>query len=109
MNIYKHIFRQSAVYSVSLLFTRFSSIFLLRIYTAHLSPRDYGVMELLDLTSYLLIMLVGLRLGDALTYSYFGATDEEHRRSAVSTAYIGAIFVGILIGTAAWFSAVPIS
>jgi O-antigen/teichoic acid export membrane protein len=109
MNVYRYIFRQSAVYSGGMALVKLSSVFLLRVYTSYLSPSDYGVMELLDLTSYVLIMLIGLRLGDALIYCYFQTDDEAGRRIAVSTAVFGAIVLGTAVAISAGTIARPIS
>ena len=69
-------------------------LFLLPIYTRYLSPADYGVLELLDLTSFVLGSLLGGRLGDALCFFYAEAATPESRDTVVTTAFLSALVMG---------------
>ncbi len=109
MSTYSQIIRHSGTYSLSLAVVKLSGIFLLPIYTRYLTTADYGTMELLDLTSYMLVLLLGVRMGDALAYFYFAATDSESRKVAVSTALIGATLLSLAGGSLALLFAKPIS
>ena len=48
------IIKHSAVYGSAVLLTRAVGFLLLPLYTRYLSLEDYGVIELLDLTGYVL-------------------------------------------------------
>jgi O-antigen/teichoic acid export membrane protein len=71
------------------------SLLLLPLYTRYLSPADYGVMELLDLTVNVVGMLIGTRVGQALFYFYFAANEEKDRERWVGTAFLGAVILGV--------------
>jgi O-antigen/teichoic acid export membrane protein len=70
---------------------------LLPFYTRYLTPADYGIMELLDLTASVVAMLVGLHMGDAFLYYYSAAATEEAKERVLTTAFVGsAVAAGIL-------------
>src|ERR1022692_2596001 len=74
---------------------------MLPIYTRYLSPADYGVMELLDVTVNVIGLLAGSRLGQALFYFYFAAEGEEARRTCISTTLLATVLVATGLALAA--------
>jgi O-antigen/teichoic acid export membrane protein len=92
---YRSLLRHSAAYSVPVILGKMCSFFLLPVYTRYLSPADYGVLELLDLTSFMLTSLLGARLGDALCYFHAEATSSEARGAVATTAFFSALAMGI--------------
>ena len=63
--IYKTIGTSSVVYSAGIIASRMASFLMLPIYTRYLTPRDYGIMELLDITMTIFATLVAGRFGEA--------------------------------------------
>jgi len=106
--MFRDIAKKSAIYSLVPVINRGASFLLLPIYTRVLTPADYGVMELLDLTSNIIGLLLGTRIGQALFYFYFTAKDEEEQHSCLTSIYMGA---GLVAALAAFLiiSAAPIS
>lgn len=103
------ILRSSSIYAIAVFVSRLASFFLLPLYTRALSPADYGVLELLDITLYLYTSLVGFRLGEALFYFLQKATSEEERNRVAFNAWFGAILFGIPVtlvgvGLSYWLS-----
>jgi O-antigen/teichoic acid export membrane protein len=94
LSSYRSLLRHSAAYSVPVILGKMCSFFLLPIYTRYLSPADYGVLELLDLTSFVLSSLLGARLGDALCYFYATETTEEGHGRVTTTALVSALVMG---------------
>jgi len=94
--MFGEIVRKSGTYSLVPLINRGASFLLLPIFTRVLTPADYGVMELLDLTTNIVGLLLGTRIGQALFYFYFTAKDEEGREKCLSSLYIGSIFIGAI-------------
>jgi O-antigen/teichoic acid export membrane protein len=107
--VYQNIFRHSAVYAVAIAFGKFTSLLLLPVYTRYLTPADYGVLELLDLTSFIITSLVGMRLSDSMLYHYFQSKTSEERDTVLGSAFVGAALVGLAGGAAGWLMAGPIS
>ncbi len=98
------------MYSVTMLFGRMASFFLLPLYTRYLSPTDYGVLEIVDLAMFMLATVIGLGLaGDALFYFYARLPDELSKKRAVQTiilAACGISITGFVVAQsfAPWFS-----
>ena len=96
-------------YSVAILLQRLISFFLLPLYTHYLRPRDYGVLELLDLIGNVTGLLLGVRLGQAVFYYYFHASDDKERDSYISTAFFGAAFLGAVAASVLFPVSGPVS
>jgi O-antigen/teichoic acid export membrane protein/glycosyltransferase involved in cell wall biosynthesis len=96
------IIKHSAVYGSAVLLTRAVGFLLLPLYTRFLSLQDYGVIELLDLTGYVLAEFIALGIDQALMKYYHAFPDEADRRKTISTAVIfgavsGLLFLAVLI------------
>jgi len=93
--MYREILKKVGTYSLATVASRAASFLLLPVYTRFLSPADYGVMELLDLTVNIVGLLLGPRLAQALFYFYFAASDEREKERCVSTCFAGAALLGL--------------
>jgi O-antigen/teichoic acid export membrane protein/glycosyltransferase involved in cell wall biosynthesis len=96
------IIKHSAVYGSAVLLTRAVGFLLLPLYTRFLSLQDYGVIELLDLTGYVLAEFIALGIDQALMKYYHAYPDEQDRHKTISTAVIfsaasGLLFIALLI------------
>lgn len=80
--------RNTLVYGASGVLQRIVSFFLIPLYTHYLSPQDYGIIELLDLTSYVVAMFVGLGLGSAVVRIYYDYTEKKDQNEVISTAVL---------------------
>jgi O-antigen/teichoic acid export membrane protein len=105
LSTYVNIFRHSAVYSISLFVGKLAGFLLLPLYTRYVSPAEYGVLELIDITSHVLYTVTALHLCDALFFYYCKTEDEQERRSLLTTAYMGGLIAGAAIGIGGWFAA----
>jgi len=108
-SLYKTIGTSSVVYSAGIVASRLASFVLLPLYTRYLTPRDYGIMELLDITLAIFAMFVAGRFGDSLFYFYSNAETPEAKNRTVGTTILGSWLVGgvgSLVGVAAatWLS-----
>ena len=104
LGIYRRMFVGSGVYAVATFAGRFASFILLPLYTRYLTPTDYGVLELLELTLYVFGTLVGMRLGDALIYRWsIAVNDPDRQTTALSTAYWGAFLLAGASFATGWF------
>ncbi len=104
MSVYRSIVKHTAIYSIALVVGKMSSVLLLPVYTRYLSPADYGIMELLDLTGFILASVLGARVGDAFFYFFSRARDDSERRKVVTTSVWGAFLwgsIGAVLGYAA--------
>lgn len=93
--MYKQILKSSGLYSISVIAGKMASIFLMPVYTRYLTTTDYGVLELLDLTMFILTTFLASRFNESLFYfSSRGGTEEERERN-MTTALLGTFLVGV--------------
>ena len=79
---------QTAVYVVGVLLGRALSFLLLPVYTRYLSPADYGVIQLIDLTFDVLTLVAGTRLSAGLFHFYEKASTADQKNAVLSTTTI---------------------
>ena len=84
-SIVKEIVRGTSIYSIAILASRATAFVLLPVYTRYLTPEDYGVLELLELTSFVFSGVIGLKIGESLFYHY-SATDSPEQKSYLRRA-----------------------
>jgi O-antigen/teichoic acid export membrane protein len=80
--------RHSLVYGVGILFSKGVSFIMLPVYTRHLTPEDYGVMELIGMTLDVIAIVAGAKLALGIFRYYHKAESPQDRRAVVSTALI---------------------
>lgn len=101
--------RQTALYGVGLVLGKALSFLGLPIYTRLLTPADYGVIQLVEMTFDMLTILAGSRLGVGIFRYYHKASSEVDRRAVLTTALTLIFCTFSLIAVAAWVSAAPLS
>jgi O-antigen/teichoic acid export membrane protein len=92
----------TGVYAIATFVGRMASFLLFPVYTRFLSPSDYGVLELLELTLYAWGTLLGMRIGDSLMYRWPACTTAEERSAVLGSSYWGACLLGLLSLTVGW-------
>jgi O-antigen/teichoic acid export membrane protein len=99
----KKLFKESVVYGLSRYIGKFISVFLLPLYTAMLSPEDYGILDLLGTITVVSIFLIISGTDTALGYFYYRKEFSSEKREMVSTAlwlriiFSFAVFVIIML------------
>lgn len=99
--------RNALIYGLGVVLSRAASFIMLPIYTRFLTPADYGIVELLEVTLDIVGILLSIGIARSVMRFYFKATTEPGRRAVVSTAFflfsalnlVGSL---ILISTAPW-------
>jgi len=76
---YRDLMKHSAVYGLGQVLSRLASFLLLPVYTSYLRPADYGVIAILDFFAGIFGLLIGARMGAAITRYYFEAKDDVGR------------------------------
>jgi len=84
---YKKIFKHSAVYGFGNLSSKIVGFVLLPVYMRFLLPSDYGVLELITVTSSILIVILNLGMNSAIFRSYFNYDEKEKKQEVISTAF----------------------
>jgi O-antigen/teichoic acid export membrane protein len=103
--VYRTILKSSGVYGAGIIAQRIASVILLPVYTRYLTPRDYGTLELLDVSLSVFGILAGSCFTNALFYFYSKAAAGKERNVVISTALLAAAGFGIGGGLAGIASA----
>jgi O-antigen/teichoic acid export membrane protein len=82
----KKLFKESIVYGLSRYIGKFISVFLLPLYTAMLTPEDYGILDLLGTIAVVSTFLIISGSDTALGYFYYRKEFSSQRRKMVSTS-----------------------
>lgn len=80
--------KNSMIYGVGTMLTRFINLLLLPLYTAYLTPSDYGVLAFLALLGFIAEPIFSLGLGAGMGPCYFENNDEKHKATSVWTAFL---------------------
>ena len=80
--------KHSVIYGLGDVLSRLAGFLLIPLYTHYLTTADYGVLELLELTSYVLAVFLSLGMSDALLRFYFEFEEQEKKDQVISVALI---------------------
>jgi O-antigen/teichoic acid export membrane protein len=80
--------KNALIYSVGGLFNRFIGILFLPVFTAYLSPTDYGISAILSLIIFVATSVFSLGLGAAIGPCYFEGNRQEQKEKAIWTAFM---------------------
>jgi len=97
------------VYLLGIILSKAVSFVMLPVYTRYLTPGDYGVMELIEMTLDVVSIIAGGGIATGIFRFYHKAETEAERKAVVSTALqvLAASYVVIAVGV--WFLAPPLS
>ena len=91
---------QAAIYGIGTVISNAASLIMLPIYTHYLTPKDYGMLEMLQMLADLTSIVFGMRITSGVLRIYFDSDDEGSRRTVMSTAWItdlGLHSIGIVV------------
>lgn len=87
--------KNTALYTVSILASRLASFLLLPLFTRHLTPADYGLLQLLDMTVDIGAILLTAGMAAGLQVFYFKCPEGPDRNAVVSTAFLLDVAVSV--------------
>ena len=85
--LFRTLGRQTAIYSFGVILGRAVSFLMLPVYTRFLTPADYGLVQLLELTVEVAAIFFTAGTTAGLQRFYFKAPSADDRRRLVSTAF----------------------
>ncbi len=88
--------RHMAVYGVGNVMVKALGFLMLPFYTHYLSQKDYGILEILDLSMSLFALVLNMGLTPAFLRVYAAVSTPEERRHVVSTGSIFGIAAGAI-------------
>jgi O-antigen/teichoic acid export membrane protein len=79
--------KHSTIYGSSIVFGQAISFLLLPVYTRYLSPSDYGLMTLVNVSIDLIGLVAGLGIEQGMARFYSEGSSEDEKNLVVSTSY----------------------
>lgn len=84
----RFLLKHSSVYGLGNMLSQAVSFALLPLYTAYLTPEDYGVLELINLTTGLVAITLSIGITGGMSRFYYEPEGEAERRQVISTSYV---------------------
>lgn len=88
----------AAVYGFGMLLLQVSGVVLLPLYTRYLIPADFGILEILERTGSVLIVLLMANGVSGAAFSFFCQAREDRERARIVATVSLVIWLGILVG-----------
>lgn len=82
------LFKHSSIYGLGSILSKAVAFILLPLYTRALTPQDYGVLELIDVTTGMIGIVVNMGVAGAMSRFYYDFKEEKDRNHVVSTVYL---------------------
>jgi O-antigen/teichoic acid export membrane protein len=95
IDLIKTSIKDTLIYSLGNIVLRISGFILLPVYLAHLSPAEYGILGILEVTTQVLIQIFSLALHLPLIRWYW---DPDYRNRQKTIFFTTMIFSGFLVG-----------
>jgi O-antigen/teichoic acid export membrane protein len=86
----------TVVYGLGEVLSRVPNFLLLPVFTAYLSPADYGVISMLTALTIFLTPVFSLGLGGGIAPSYFDVDSRSHKQNTINTS-VGMLLVSTVI------------
>jgi len=88
------LFRSAAVYGFGRIAGKVVSFLLIPFYTHYFAPAEYGVMEVLNLTTMIAAVVLAPGLSTAVMRFYYDSEDSRERNLAISTGLVFTLLIG---------------
>jgi O-antigen/teichoic acid export membrane protein len=97
----KSIAKHFMIYGFGRILSNIAGFLLIPLYTNYLAPSEYGTLELLNLTTYVVGMFIAAGIGHAVMRFFFDSEDLFQRKVIISTSML--LIWGISIFSTIWF------
>ncbi len=97
-SVFRQVFslsKDSIIYGLSTVMSQFIGFLLVPLYTDKLGTQGYGLIEVLNTTSAVLGIILGMGIATAMLRLYAGREDEEGKRTVASTAVLFLLVTGL--------------
>lgn len=95
--------KHSLIYGLGTMVNRIVAFMLLPIYTRYLTPHDYGIKELVGLSTDVISILLATSISSAIYRFYFEFEDLWDKNEVISTAIITLGGLGLVVISLLWF------
>ncbi|MFZ5979890.1 MAG: lipopolysaccharide biosynthesis protein [Candidatus Zixiibacteriota bacterium] len=96
--VVKSLAKHSVIYGLGDLLSKSIGFILIPVYTHYLTTEEYGTLELLDLTSYIIGLLLAMGIAQSVVRYYYEYEDQTRKNQVISVAMltIWAVSIGVL-------------
>jgi len=102
--------RDSTLYFAGNFVTRATSLAMIRFYSYHLSPAEYGILNLVELLSSIVAIVFGLQsIAQTMVRAYHDMREPAQRRRVISTVLLTTFGFAVLVGATAVLAAGPLA
>lgn len=108
-NEVKAVGKHSLIYVVGTALSRAVGFIMLPVYTHYIAPDSYGGMELIEIISAAVALLIAMGVSDSMPRFYYEENELKKKNEVVSTIIIGLGLLGIPIVVVLLFLAGPLS
>ncbi|MFX0116917.1 MAG: lipopolysaccharide biosynthesis protein [Candidatus Hodarchaeota archaeon] len=105
----KKLIKHTSIYGLGIVLSKAIGFLMIPLYTHYLTPSDYGVLELLDLTITVAGIFIGLGISKSIFRFYYQYKDPLDKREVISTALIFVSAVSFMVISIAVLNAPIIS
>ena len=99
---YSLLFKDSAIYGLGSTIQTFLMVFLMPLYTAYLTPAQYGIVGMVNVTGQFVYVFINAGMDTAAARFYFDDKVEARRRKVIGTTFLSwtvypAIFLSVVV------------
>jgi len=96
-NEIKFLLTHSSIYGLGTVVSQAVSFFMLPLYTRFLTPKDYGILELIDVTTMLTGLIFTLGISAGMSRFYYEDESPRYRNAVVGTTYLCYFGISLLL------------
>ncbi|MCD6115658.1 oligosaccharide flippase family protein [bacterium] len=93
----KQLARHTVIYGFGRILNRFLSFLLLPVFTAYLTPSDYGIISILGLIAFVLTPVFTLGLNASMGVSYFEGDNTSRKEATVWTTFVLLVLSAVIM------------
>lgn len=98
----RDLLKHSSIYAFGQILTRIASVLLLPLYTHCLTPEDYGITAIMDLTATILSLMIGGGMVTAVTRFHFEKNSEKQHDALWWTGLTYIVGVSLIALSPLW-------
>ena len=91
--------KHTIIYGFGNVATRAIAFLLIPLYTAYLTPEDYGILQICKVVSYILVVIVMMGVNSSMFRVYYNTNDQKERELLINSTMFTFLFFATLILT----------
>jgi O-antigen/teichoic acid export membrane protein len=105
----KFLLTHSSIYGLGTVVAQLASFLLLPLYTRFLTPKDYGILSIVEVSSDIIGIIVTVGIARALARFYYENDSMDEKNTVLSTAYITYIVIAASVSLPLLYMGEPLA